>query len=113
MLPLYEIGIILALQVLPDDSGNDSDGNTAFFIQACYNKGNIVLFSGHPVIQTGVGNCVDAVGKPNKNHALVDVGHFSRIFALDPAFLQIFLGGIRCQTLYIDANTDFFRCNTQ
>ena len=70
------------LQVLPDDPRDDAHGYAAFHIQAGDGKGHIIFLAGHPVVVAGVGHRIDAVGKPDIDDALVDIGDFAGILAL-------------------------------
>ena len=67
-------------------------------------KGYIILLSGHPVVIAGMSYRIDAIGKPDINHTLVYIGHFSGVFTLDSALLEIVPVGIfRCA---LDVGTD-------
>ena len=75
---------LLLLQVLPDDPRDDAHGHAPLHIQTGDGKGHIILLSGHPVIIAGVRHRIDAVGKPDIDDALVDIGdndtlHFMKI----------------------------------
>ena len=67
-------------------------------------KGYIILLSGHPVVIAGMSHRIDAVGEPDIDHALMHIGHFSGVFALDSALLQVVpVGILRCT---LDVGTD-------
>ena len=83
------------LQVLPDDPRDDAHGYAAFHIQAGDGKGHIIFLAGHPVVVAGVEPPhIDAVGKPDIDDALVDIGDFAGILALDAALLQVVPVGV-------------------
>ena len=77
--------VMLTLEVLPDDAGNDAQCHAAFFIQTGHSKADIILFTGSAVIEAGVGHCIDTIGETNVDHALVHICYFAGIFALDAA----------------------------
>ena len=85
---------LLLLQVLPDDPRDDAHGNTSFHVQAGDGKGHIILFPGHPVVVAGVGHRIDAVGKPDIDDTLVDIGDLAGVLALDAALLQVVPVGV-------------------
>ena len=80
---------IFVLQVLPDNPPDDANGHAPLHIQADDGKGHTILLSGHPVVVAGVGYRIDAVGKPDIDHAFMNIGDLSGILALDAALLQV------------------------
>ena len=100
------------LQVLPDDPRDDAHGYAAFHIQAGDGKGHIIFLAGHPVVVAGVGHRIDAVGKPDIDDALVDIGDFAGILALDAALLQVVPVGVFRGTLNVGPDAQVFRTLT-
>ena len=99
-----EWGLLLYLQVLPDDPRDDAQGDAPLHIQMGDGKRYIILFPGRPVVIAGVGHRVDTIGKPDIDHALVYIGHFPGVFALDTAFLQVV--PVRVLRCAFDVGTD-------
>lgn len=97
------------LQVLPDDPRDNAHGYAAFHIQAGDGKGHIIFLAGHPVVVAGVGHRIDAVGKPDIDDALVDIGDFAGILALDAALLQVVPVGVFRGTLNVGPDAQVFR----
>ena len=82
------------LQILFDDTGDDSHRNAAFFINVGDGKADIILFPRHAPVIAGVCHGVDPISKADINHSFVYIRDLSRIFALDAAFLEIVPVGV-------------------
>lgn len=91
----------LWLEILFDDTGNDPHCHAALLVNVGDCKADVILFSRHTPVIAGVGHGIDAIGQTDINNAFVDVGDFSRIFALDTAFLEIVAVGVFGDTLNI------------
>ena len=90
----------LCLQVLTDDSGNNTYGHTPLHIQTGDGKRYIVLFAGHPVVIAGMGYRIDTIGETHIDNALVDICDTAGILALDTALLQVVPVGIPLPSVY-------------
>ena len=97
------------LQVLPDDPRDDAHGYATLHVQAGDGKGHIILFPGHPVVIAGVGHRIDAVGKPDIDDALVDIGDLAGVLALDAALLQVVPVGVFRSALDVSPDAQVFR----
>ena len=89
-----EIQQRMELQILLDDTGDDSHRNAAFFINVGDGKTDIILFPRHAPVIAGVRHGVDPIGKADINHSFVYIRDLSRIFALNAAFLEIVPVGV-------------------
>ena len=97
------------LQILLNNSRNDTYGHASFFIQLRNSKADIILFAGCAVVEAGVGYRIDAVGKADVDHTLIHVSDLAGVFALDTAFLQIVMAGVLGDALDISFDADVFR----
>jgi len=80
---------VFILQILSDDSRDDSHGNTPIFVQTGYYKADIIFFARSAVIIAGVGHSIYAVGQADVDHTFVNIRNFAGIFVLDSALFQI------------------------
>ena len=79
---------------MTNNTSNDPHRYSALFINTGNDKADVVLLSGTAAVVAGMGDSVDAVGKPDIHHALVDVGNRAGVFALNPAQAEIVLPGV-------------------
>lgn len=89
------------LDILFNDSGNQSDCNIAFFINSCDNEADFILFAGHTVIIAAVGYGIDSDMETYKDRTFMDVSNDTGIFALNLAFAQVCFAGVAVYTFDI------------
>lgn len=72
-----------------DDSGDDADCDSLFFVQTGNGKADIIFLARCTQIIAGVGNGIDAVIEPDVDNAAPHIGDPPGIPALGLAFLHI------------------------
>jgi hypothetical protein len=90
-------------EILLDNSGNDAHGNAPIFVDVRHSKADIILFSRHPTIITGMGNRVNTIGETDVDDAFMHVGDLAGILALDAAFFEIVVAVVLSDTLFTSA----------
>lgn len=98
--------------MLLDNSGDDPQRNAVFLIQMGNGKADIILSSGSAPIITGMRYGIGTVAKADIHNALMDMGDFSCVLALDTAFAEIIISAVTCYTFDVGLDPDLLRIST-